>query len=729
MLSRHSVPVAPRCPERPQRFEHFGHTWEDPFAWLRDPSYPDVEDREIRAWLERENTYLQKALAPFDAFQEGLFSELCRRVPPEDHSVPLVDGPFVYQHRYSEGSEFWTLWRWPVAGSEREGEIVLDVPALAATHSYYQVGGVALSPDHRRLAVSADSDGSERYRITVLDLDTGAVLDDTIGGCQGTIVWDRAGAGYFFIELDDALRPSLLRYRALDEAPGHSVVIHAETDARFWLGCHASSDDAYLIFGSEDKSSSEWFALPLAAPEAAPVRILPRRPLHEYSVDHINDAFWVLSNRARPDFSLWRVPARAVSAGDEAHWQEVYTPAGGATLEDVVAFRSQFAFFERHQGAPRLILWCPDTDVRREVTLPERACALDAGPNVDIDAEHLRIHYASLVSSPRVYDVDLASGVLVLRQQRAVGGGYDRDAYTSERFTARAKDGTEIPISLVMRRDLTQPAPLLLYVYGAYGISIDPTFSASRLSLLDRGFAYAIAHVRGGAELGRHWYEAGKLEAKENTFSDTITCIHALIERNVTAAGRVFLYGGSAGGMTVGAVLNRVPELLGGAIAAVPFVDCTHTMLDSSLPLTPTEYTEWGNPSADADVFARIRGYSPYDNTEPRPYPPLLVTAGLNDPRVTYWEPAKWVAALRNALAAYHGLEPMETPHGPGWAWQSHVPPVLLHIEMSAGHRGSAGRFEALREVALEYTFLLAAAGLLEAGASGLSGAVKKDYK
>ena len=684
-------PVAKRAPRR-----HVAHGRErvDPYAWLRDPAYPEVTDPEIRAYLEAENAYLESQLDP--ELRATLRKELEGRIAQNDDGVPYRKRGFWYWHRWEEGKQYPAHLRAPDVGGKPGAEVVLlDENVRAEGKDYLSIGALSVSPDDGRLAFSEDADGSERYVLRVLDLASGALLPDEVPNTAGSVVWSQDGAHVFYARLDAQLRPqAIVRHRLGTEA-AEDVVLYEESDARMWLGLSKTSDERYLVVSSRDKESAEVSLLDLRTPEAGLTRVLARREGHLYDVDHHPrfggaPRLLIRTNDRHRNYRLVTADPASLGQDDfEERWEEHLAPRDAVMFHGSVLFDGHLVHVEREDGLPQLTIERLADGDRRRVEVPEPVYDLAPGANVDLASKALRISYESLTTPRTVIDVDLESHAQQVRKVQRIPSGYDASLYEARRLFATAEDGTRIPISVVKRKDLGAgpDTPLYLYAYGAYGISIDAGFSTARPSLLDRGFVCAIAHVRGGGELGRAWYDAGKLENKENTFTDTLACARRLVEEGLTGPGRIALVGGSAGGMLVGATVNLDPELFGAGVAAVPFVDCLNTMMDASLPLTPTEYTEWGNPEADPEVYDRMAGYSPYDNLGPKPYPPMLVTAGLSDPRVTYWEPAKYVAKMRHERTS-DGL-------------------LLLYTNMGAGHGGASGRFDRLAEVALQYAFVL----------------------
>jgi oligopeptidase B len=681
---------APRAEPRPHFVTHHGLTVEDPWAWLRDPGYPKVETPEILRYLEAENAWFDAVMAPEAGHVETLFGELRARQKEDDAAVPWPDGDWLYRWRFEAGGQYRIWSRRPRDGGGEE-TVVLDENALAAGRDYFRLGALETSEDHRRLAYAIDTDGSERFTLRVRDLERGEDLDDVIPGTLGSPVWNAAGDAFLYVLVNEQWRPWQVRLHRLGTPVGDDPVIYTEEDESFFVGVDATADRRFLMIAAGDHRTSEVRLLPADDPLAEPRLVAPRRAGHEYDVDHAHGRLWIRTNDVHEEFRIVSAPA---DAPGEADWREEIAPSSHDYLTGLAVFAGFLVVSERHDGldAIRIRPFEPGGDLGEEhfVRFPEAAYTVGLGVNAEFDTRVLRLGYTSMVTPDTVFDYDVAERTLTTLKVREIPSGYDASRYVTERLTVTARDGTAVPVSLVRRRDfpLDGTGNLYLQGYGAYGIAELPTFSAARLSLLDRGFACGLAHVRGGDDLGHGWYRAGTLERRENTFDDFVDVARGLVERGWTAPGRIAISGGSAGGELMGVAMNRAPELWGAVVAHVPFVDVLHTMLDASLPLTPIEWPEWGNPIESRAVFELIRGYSPYENLEARAYPPLLVTAGINDPRVTYWEPAKWVARQR--------------------ALRTDDEVMLLKTNMSAGHGGVSGRWDSLREVAEEFAFVLA---------------------
>ena len=679
-------PTAPVAPQKPYRFTRHGITVEDPYHWLRDPGYPDVTDPEILGYVEAENAYFEAVMAPQQALIDELFAELKARQQPDEAAVPWKDGAYEYQWRFADGAEYRKWVRWPVGFPDRVTTI-LDEPALAEGSDYFNLGGLDISPNGRYLAYTTDTDGSERYSLHVKDLESGDLLPDTLTGIGSGTVWANDNATLFYVVLSENWQPYLVRSHRLGQRVSTDRDIYEESSGTFFVSIDKTHSDAFIIIGAGDHVTSEARVIPADAPMTSPKLIAARRANHEYDVEHHGDYFYIRTNDTHKNFRVVRAPT---AHPEETNWETVIAGSDRDYLTGLDCFADFFVLEERIDGLDQIRIRDYGGDEHR-IEFPEASYDAGLGTNAEYAASVLRIGYDSMVTPQTVYDYDLASRTLVTRKVRQVPSGYDASRYTTERLLAPARDGVNIPISIVYRNDFERDGtqPLYLYGYGAYGVAMSPNFSSARLSLLDRGFAYAIAHIRGGDELGYAWYEAGKLGQRTNTFNDFIDAAKFLIKRGYTGAGRLVAAGGSAGGTLTGAVVNAAPELWGAVVSHVPFVDVLNTILDETLPLTQLEWPEWGNPIEDKAAFELIRSYSPYDQLRAGAYPPMLVTAGLNDPRVTYWEAAKYVAKLRS----------LKTDRNP----------LLLKTNTGAGHQGRSGRYDALHEVAQEYAFVMMA--------------------
>jgi oligopeptidase B len=685
--------AAPRAAKKPHSFTHHGITVTDDYAWLRDPGYPAVTDKDVLAHLEAENAWFETRMAPHGPLVETLFQEMRGRIKEADRSVPQKDGDWLYWIAFAEGAEYKTWWRRPVAAGDDAGadELILDEPALAAGKDYFRLGALSVSHDGRLLAYAVDDNGSERFTARIKDLTTGELLPDEIPGTLSSLVWVAGDKGLVYSLANDNWRTDNARLHWLGQPLASDVELYHEDDEGFRVGASLSANEQWLIVASSDHETSEVRLIPAADPLAPPVLVSPRRKGVEYDVDERGGVLYIHTNDTHENFRLATAPLDR-----PGEWTTLIAGSDAFYLTGFDLFRDFYVIEGRRAGLDQVeIRRYDDPAFAEPIAFPEASYSAGLADNPEWAVDRLRLSYESMISPATVYDYHLADRRLETLKVQEIPSGYDAALYRTERLEIAARDGTAIPVSVMMRRDRAPGGPLYLYGYGAYGIAVDPGFSTARLSLVDRGFAYAIAHIRGGDDLGRAWYKAGKLERRTNTFTDFVDVARGLIACGHTAPGRIAISGGSAGGELMGAVINSDPELFGAVVAHVPFVDVLATMLDESLPLTPGEWPEWGNPIADKAAFELIRSYSPYDQVRPQAYPPLLVTAGLNDPRVTYWEPAKWVARLRELKTDANEL--------------------LLKTNMGAGHGGKSGRFESLRETAEEFAFILWQMGMAEA--------------
>ena len=694
MSDQHTPPVAGR---RPYSFTRHGITVEDPWNWLRDPNYPEVEDADALAYLAAENDYFEAKMSPYKELAGTIFEEIKAREQPDLSSVPWKRGDWYYQWRYEEESQYRIWQRWPASDPNAreaptaDAQTILDEPALAEGSEYFQLGTMSVSNDGDMLAYGTDTDGSERYTIAVKNLATGDLLEDRIENTDGGVVWAADDTRFFYVVLDENWRPYQVRLHTLGEPVETDSIIYAEADPGFFVGLSLTSSEEYVVIIAGDHITSEARLVTASEPRAEPVLVSPRRTGHEYWVDHQGDRFVIRTNDTHKN-------SRLVTAPEDDPTEKAWTPLVDGSDSHYIrgfdVFQDFIAVQERTGGLDHIRLLARAGETY--IDFPESTYVASLGNNTEFRTNTLRLGYSSMVTPDTVSDYHFDTHELEPRQVRQIPSGYDASEYVSERVLAPARDGVRVPASIVRRKDtpVDGTAPVYLYSYGAYGYGFPPSFSTLRLSLLDRGFIFVIAHIRGGDDLGYHWYEAGKLDRRTNTFNDFVDVARYLIERGYVAEGRIVISGASAGGQIMGAVVNQAPELWGAVVAHVPFVDVLNTILDETLPLTPIEWPEWGNPIEDKAAFEYIRSYSPYDQLKRRDYPPMLVTGGLNDPRVTYWEPAKYVAKLRT-LKTDDNL-------------------LLLKTNMGAGHGGRSGRYESMYETAEEYAFILATMGLSE---------------
>lgn len=679
------LPPPPVAPRRPVTLVAHGDERVDEWHWLRDRDDPAVV-----AHLEAENDYTAAVLSSTADLQQRLYDEMVGRIQETDLSVPARKGDWWYLSRTVEGLQY-PIWCRRKGGPDGPEQVVLDQNELAAGSDYLGVANTSVSPGGGLLAYAVDRTGGERYTLRIRDLGTGDDLADEVPDTSYGLAWGADEATVFYTKVDPAMRPYQLWRHRVGSAAADDELVFQEDDERFFLGVWLTRSERWVVLGLESKVTSEVHVLPADDPRGRFRVVQPREQGVQYHVDHHGDRFLIVTNAdGAENFKLVEAP---VDDPGRARWTDVVSHRPDVKLDDIDVFAGHVVLYERAEAVRRIAVRRMDDGATHVVEQPEAVSTVAEDSNLEFDTTVLRFGYTSLVTPRSVFDYDMETGARQLLKQQPVLGGYDPQDYETKRLWATAPDGARVPMSVVHHRDvaLDGTAPAVLYGYGSYEISIDPTFSSLRLSLLDRGVVYAIAHVRGGGEMGRRWYEDGKLLRKTNTFSDFVACAEHLVATGHSAPDRLAIRGGSAGGMLIGAALNLRPELFRAAVGDVPFVDVLTTILDETLPLTVTEWEEWGNPKADPEVYAYVKSYSPYDNVAAHPYPAVLAVGGLNDPRVSYWEPAKWVQRLRD--------------RGTGEA------PVLLKTEMGAGHRGPSGRYDSWREEATVYAFVLDALG------------------
>lgn len=689
---------APVAAQRPEVLEIHGDRRIDPYYWLRDRANP-----EVLAYLKAENAYTAAQMASTAALQQRLYDEILGRIQETDLSVPYRHGDYDYYVRTEAGKAYGIhCRRHATTGPEAAEELLLDENALAEGQDYFDLGDFEISPSHQRLAYSTDIQGDERYTLMFLDLDNGERYPESIPEVGG-VAWANDNETVFYLRLDDNNRPFQLWRHRLGTLIHNDDLVYEETDEAFYLGVGTTRSQAYILLSSDSKITSEVRFLDANHPEDEFRLLHPRQAGVEYSVAHHpgledayrSDRFYIVTNDGAINFKLMLAQ---VSRPDKAHWQEIIPHREDIMLSGIDVFADHLVIYERERGLPTIRLQKLSTGEVTKLDFPEPTYSVSGGFMPEFDSQTLRFTYSSLVTPSTVFDYDMDRHGRELKKEQPVLGDFDRSQYVSERLLATAPDGTAVPISLVYKKGHGRdsgPHPLHLTGYGSYGYPYPVSFSAHRLSLLDRGVVYAIAHIRGGGELGRRWYEDGKFLHKANTFTDFIACAECLIDQGWTAADRLTISGGSAGGLLMGAVVNLRPQLFHAAIAQVPFVDVVTTILDPDLPLSVIEWDEWGNPN-EVRFYDYMKSYSPYDNVKAQDYPHLLITAGLNDPRVSYWEPAKWTAKLRSLKTDQNRL--------------------LLKTHLGAGHGGASDRYERIKEIALEYAFLLDCLGLAGAG-------------
>lgn len=698
--SRPTAPVAKRIDHE---ITQLGRTRVDPYHWLKDENWQDVMRdpsalrSDIREYLEAENAYTKSVLEePTAALRDILFKEMRARIKEDDSSVPSIDGPYAYYTRYREGGEYPVIARRQAIdafnpdGSET---ILLDGDAMGKGEDYFAFGDMGASPDHTQIAYGIDTKGSEYYQIRVKNIATGEDMGVLIENAYGPFEWSATGKAIFWVFRDQNGRPNAVYQR--DLATCADTLVYEEADPAFFVGVETSESEEVIFITASGHTTSETYWFPATELNPRLRLIAARQTDNEYAVTHWDGHFFISTNLdGAVDFKLMRTRMDSTSRSD---WEEVIPHRPGTLLLGLHAQEDYLAMMERQNGLPRIIVRSRIDGSTHEISFHESAFDLGLDSGYDYSTPILRFEFASPKTPDQVFDYDLNTRQRILRKMREVPSGHDPDHYVTERIMAASWDGAEVPVTILRRGDtvLDGSAPLLLYGYGSYGITIPADFRTGRLSLVDRGFVYAIVHPRGGMAKGYQWYLDGKLDKKANTFRDFIAAGKFLVEKGYTSRGRIVAHGGSAGGLLVGAAANLEPDLFGGIIAAVPFVDVLNTMSDESLPLTPPEWPEWGNPLTDEKAYDQILSYSPYENVAAKDYPPMLITGGVSDPRVTYWEPAKWTAHLRHTAP--------------------HAGPYLMRINMDAGHYGASGRFEGLKEDAIEHAFALAAVGLVPA--------------
>jgi oligopeptidase B len=690
-----STSPAPAAEKRTVYDTRHGIMRSDDYAWLRADNWqavfrdPGVLDPAIRAHLEAENVYQAAMMSDTGDIQSVLFAEMKGRIKEDDSSVPSKDGPYAYGVSYVKGGQYPRYFRMPRDGGEQT--IILDGDLEGQGKDYFSLGGVGQSFDHRRMLWAYDDAGSEYYTVLVRDLETGEDMADRIENTGGGGSFDADAKGVFYTVLDENHRPVAIRYHVLGTDNVSDKTIYVENDTGMFIDVGGSMLNDFIFISINDHETSEYRIIPANEPLAVPKVVAPREVGVQYSLSEGGDVFYILTNAdGAKDFKVMSTP---VTAPGKRHWKEVVPHKEGCLILSVGAFMHHMVRLEREDGLPRIIIHDRKTGAEHAIAFDEEAYSLGLIGAAEYDTDTIRFSYSSMSTPAQTFDYNMTTRQRTLLKTQIVPSGHDANDYVTRRVMAQSYDGELVPVSLVYHKTtvINGTAPLLLYGYGAYGMSMPAGFNTSILSLVDRGFVYAIAHIRGGKERGYRWYDAGKRQHKQNTFKDFIAAGEYLTEQKFCAPGRIVAHGGSAGGMLMGAVANMAPSLFAAMIAEVPFVDVLTTILDDTLPLTPPEWPEWGNPITSLEDYRTIAAYSPYDNVKTQAYPAILAVAGLTDPRVTYWEPAKWVAKLRM--------------HNTGGN------PVLLKTNMAAGHGGASGRFSRLEEVAYTYAFAVKAAG------------------
>ncbi len=692
-----SLPV-PSAPRRPHSFTTHGITVVDDYAWLKDANWqevlrdPSILDDDIRKYLEAENAYTESLLGHTAGLQKTLVKEMRGRIKEDDSNVPAPDGPYAYLRKFRDGGEHEMYGRCPRDGGEIE--ILLDGDKLAADHEYFKFGGSRHSPDHKLEAWSADIKGSEYFTIRVRDWANGTDHDDMVEETDGAVVWNAASTAFYYVKLDDNHRPMQVWRHRLGTRQSDDVLIYEEQDFGWFTHIHESATGRFCVIAGGDHETSEQRLIDLVDERAKPRLVAAREEGVQYSLADRGDELFILTNAdGAIDFKIVTAP---LAAPERANWRDLISHREGVYILDIELYAHHLVRLERANALPSIVIRDLSNGDEHAIAFDETAYSLDTMGGYEFDTTNVRFSYSSMTTPSEVYDYDMARRSRTLRKRQEIPSGHNPADYVTTRIMAKSHDGAEVPVSILHHKNLVRDgrAPLLLYGYGSYGMAMPASFSANRLSLVDRGFVYAIAHIRGGADKGWGWYLDGKRAKKTNSFDDFATSARALIDAKYTSVKRIVGHGGSAGGMLMGAVANRAGELFAGIVAEVPFVDVLNTMLDDTLPLTPPEWPEWGNPIESETDFKTILSYSPYDNIAAKDYPAILAMGGLTDPRVTYWEPAKWIARLRATMT------------GGG--------PVLLRTNMGAGHGGASGRFHRLDEVAIAYAFALWAVGLAD---------------
>ncbi len=688
-------PVADR---HPIDITYHGHTRRDDYAWLKDENWqqvmhePEVLNKDIRAYLEAENAYTQAWMADTHPLQQKLFDEMRGRIKEDDSTVPDPDGEYAYYVRYVEGGQHPKYCRKPTQGGGAE-TVLLDGDAEAAGQDYYKIGAFVHASDHRMSAYAEDRNGSEIFTLRFRDMESGENVADEIGNASADMEWAEDGKTLFYTVLDDNHRPSKVMRHVVGTPASDDVLVYEEADPGYFVSLSKTESRRLILIDAHDHETSEVYMIPADAPETAPEMIAPRAQGVEYSVSEHAGRLVILTNAdGAEDFKIVTAP---LDNPGRANWVDLIQHMPGTLIVGFEVFAEYLVRLERVAALPRVVVRHWESQQEFTIRFEEEAYALGLEGGFEYATHNLRFSYSSPTTPRQVIDFNMATGDRTLLKQDEVPSGHNPADYVTRRIQAVAPDGELVPVTVLYRADcvLDGSAPVLLYGYGSYGMTMPASFVTPRLSLVDRGFIYAIAHIRGGMEKGYRWYTDGKREKKRNTFTDFIAAAEGLINENLARPDGIAIHGGSAGGMLMGACANLRPDLWRAVVADVPFVDVLNTMCDTSLPLTPIEWPEWGNPIEDKDAYDYILSYSPYDNVEAKDYPALLATAGLTDPRVTYWEPAKWVAKLR-------GLKTDGNP-------------LLLKTNMSAGHAGAAGRFDRLEELAFNYAFVLKSFGIL----------------
>ena len=689
-LYPNQIPSAPIAEQKDSAITVHDHTRIDPYFWMRltdeqkSAEIKDDQTQKVLSYLKAENKYLDTVMHKTRSLQKNLFDEIVGRIKQDDESVPYYKNGYWYYSKYTEGQEYPVYYRKKKSLDNKE-EVLLDINQLAKGHNYYAVASMEVSPDNKILAFSEDTLSRRIYNYRFLNLETGKFLDDKLENCEPGGAWANDNQTFFYTTKNEVSLLSEKIWRHQLNSSGNDVMVYHEKDPSYYIGVYKSKSDDYIIIYNNSTLISDYQILKADDPEGEFKQFTPRNGAHEYSIEHYQDKFYILTNNNAVNFRLMETPVNATSIDN---WKEVIPHRKDVLLDGIEVFKNYLVLSERSNALTNLRVINQQTHEEHYLDFGEPAYVAYISTNTEFDTDILRYGYSSLTTPVSTIDYNMSSRTKTVKKVQEVIGGHDPNQYQTERLWATARDGEKIPISIVYKKGYKKDgcAPLLLYGYGSYGNTIDPWFSSTRLSLLDRGFVYAIAHVRGGQSMGREWYDDGKMMNKINTFTDFIDVGHFLVKENYTSPKHMYAMGGSAGGLLMGAVTNMEPELFNGIIAAVPFVDVISTMLDETIPLTTNEFDEWGNPK-DKESYDYMLSYSPYDNVETKNYPNILVTTGLFDSQVQYWEPAKWVAKLR--------------------ANKTDSNLLIMHTNMEAGHGGASGRFKRYKETAMEYAFLM----------------------
>ena len=699
---RFGTAQAPAIDARPVTHYWHGESLTDPYHWLRAANWQEVLrdpaslPPEIRKIIDEENIYADKMLAKTRGLQRKLLKELKARLEPDESDVPMPDGSYDYYSRFRDEGQHALYCRIARNVSDAKEQILLDGDHLAEHHAFFDIGDVCHSPDHRLIWWSADLQGSEFYTLHIRNLETGQDLITPLGRAEaieatdGQAVWDCASKALYYVRMDQHHRPMQVWRHRLGTETATDELIFEELDSAWFVSIEPSADGNHAVITVKDHDSTECHLINLNTDSAQPRLVMARQRGIRYAVEPRGDQIFIHTNRdGADDFKIMVAP---LAQPDGQNWQDLIAHRAGCLITDMSVYQDFIIRLEQENGLPRLVIYTFSDQSEHQIGFEAEAYELELENMLEFDTDTIRFVYSSMTTPHETYDYHVKNRTRQLRKRQSVPSGHNPENYISKRLFATAADGEQVPVTLLYRKDCSFPAPVLLYGYGAYGHALPASFSTNRLSLVNRGFIHAIAHVRGGTDKGWNWYKKGKLTHKTNTFTDFMACAHHLISVNLTQTGTIVAQGGSAGGMLMGAIAIMAPQLFAGIVADVPFVDVLNTMLDATLPLTPPEWLDWGNPIEDVAAFNRMKAYSPYDSITAQAYPPILALAGLTDPRVTYWEPMKWVAKLRATMT------------GGG--------PVLLKTNVDAGHAGASGRLDQLEEIALIQAFALACCGL-----------------